>query len=249
MIPKIIHYCWFSGDAKPESIQQCIDSWSEIMPDYEIRCWGPDSFDFDSIPFVKEAKEKRKWAFMADYVRLYALYTEGGIYLDSDVMAFKKFDDFLHERFFIGSECGDIKKPDVMSIDGAIFGSEAGHPFLKKCMDYYKTLHFINPDGTLNNTPQPIVLSKLAESLGYEHKNLYHQLSDGIAVYPTSKFTHICDPEYNDKLKDLYAVHLLNHSWIDVSPGYTLCKKLHILPLYPVLKPFFILLKKIGLKK
>ena len=140
---------------------------------------------------------------------------------------------------------GEVNTPEIMSIDGAIFGSETEHPFLKKCMDYYKKQHFILADGTLNNMPQPIVLSKIAESLGYQHENKYHVISDNISIYPTSTFTHICDLEYEKNLNGLYAVHLLNHSWIDVAPGYTLCKKLHILPLYPFLKPIFAVIKNI----
>lgn len=30
MIPKIIHYCWFSGEEKPIFIQKCIKSWLEF---------------------------------------------------------------------------------------------------------------------------------------------------------------------------------------------------------------------------
>ena len=94
MIPKKIHYCWFSGDKKPVSIERCIESWKRVMPDYEIKEWDGNSFDFDSVLFVKQAIEARKWAFASDYVRLYALHTEGGIYLDSDVEVFKRFDCF-----------------------------------------------------------------------------------------------------------------------------------------------------------
>ncbi len=48
------------------------------MPDYTIRLWDANSFDFKSVPFVKAAWEAKKWAFVSDYIRIYALYTEGG---------------------------------------------------------------------------------------------------------------------------------------------------------------------------
>lgn len=105
MIPKIIHYCWLSNDPFPEKIQMCMDSWKKIMPDYELKLWNTQNFDVEnSIPYVKEAFANRKWAFVADYIRLYALYTEGGIYLDSDVKVLKRFDDFLHHSFFTSME-------------------------------------------------------------------------------------------------------------------------------------------------
>jgi len=245
MIPKVIHYCWFSGEEKPKCIQRCIDSWSKVMPDYVIRCWGAGSFDFDRVPFVKEAYSKRKWAFMADYVRLYALYTEGGIYLDSDVMVFKRFDDFLSDRMFIGTELGTIGNDSDICIDAAICGAEAGHPFLKECLDYYDTLSFIRSDGSINNTPMPRVITPFAIKYGFVAQNREQLLEKiDIHVYPTTHFTHICDPTVKQGVPDsLYALHCLNHSWIDTQPGFTLCKCLHLTWLHPFLLPLFRLLK------
>ena len=104
MIPKTIHYCWFSGDPYPDLVKRCIRSWKRSLPDYKLRLWDVKSFDFDSVPFVKEAMAEKKYAFAADYIRLYALYTEGGIYLDSDVEVFKSFNSFLNNSFFTGTE-------------------------------------------------------------------------------------------------------------------------------------------------
>ena len=104
MIPKIIHYCWLSDEPFPRKIQKCMDTWAKTHPDYEIKRWSTKNFDVNSAPYVKEAFEARKWAFAADYIRMYALYTEGGIYLDSDVVLLKKFDDFLDNSFFSSME-------------------------------------------------------------------------------------------------------------------------------------------------
>src|SRR5580704_2025815 len=104
MIPKKIHYCWLSGDAPPVKIRDCMDSWRKIMPDYELVCWDAKKFDIQSNMFVADACRARKWAFAADYIRLHALYTEGGIYLDSDVIVKKRFDPMLHHDFFTAME-------------------------------------------------------------------------------------------------------------------------------------------------
>lgn len=85
MIPKVIHFCWLSCDKYPSKIRYCINSWKEKLPDYEIRLWDLSRFDIDSSVWCKEAFEMKKYAFAADYIRCYALYKEGGIYLDSDV--------------------------------------------------------------------------------------------------------------------------------------------------------------------
>ena len=84
MVPKIIHYCWLSDDPFPEKIQMCIESWKKVMPDYELKLWNTQTFDIEnSVPYVREAFANRKWAFVADYIRLYALYTEGGFRCES----------------------------------------------------------------------------------------------------------------------------------------------------------------------
>ena len=91
MIPKIIHYTWFSGDEMPQIVNECMASWERHLPDYEFRLWDMDAIkDIDAV-FLREALSVKKWAYAADYVRLYALYHEGGIYLDTDVMVYKSF--------------------------------------------------------------------------------------------------------------------------------------------------------------
>ena len=82
MIPKRIHLCWLSGDPYPQKIQKCIDSWKVHLPDYEIMLWDLKRFDIAQVPWVEQAFRVKKYAFAADYIRLYALYNYGGIYLD-----------------------------------------------------------------------------------------------------------------------------------------------------------------------
>ena len=85
MIPKLIHLCWLSGDPYPEKIQKCIDSWKKNLPDYEIKLWDAHSIDFEQFAWTKQSYHAKKYASVADYIRFYALYHFGGIYLDSDV--------------------------------------------------------------------------------------------------------------------------------------------------------------------
>lgn len=150
MIPKIIHYCWLSDDEYPESIKKCLDSWKKLLPDYEIRLWDRNRFDINSTLWTKQAFWKKKYAFAADYIRLYALYTEGGIYLDSDVLVYKSFNDLLHLPYFIGEDY-------VHCFEPAIIGCEPGLPWIKKVLDRYDGLSFINEDGSYNMTTLPVV--------------------------------------------------------------------------------------------
>lgn len=136
MIPKKIHFCWLSGEDFPPFIQQCIDTWELVLPDYEIVLWDSKRFDVNSVPWVKDAVEAKKYAFAADYIRLYSVYTEGGIYLDSDVEVLKRFDDLLHYKSFIGFEAA------TGYIEAAIFGAEAGCKWCEKAMEFYHNNKF-----------------------------------------------------------------------------------------------------------
>ena len=88
----------------PPPVQDCIDSWKRILPDYTIKRWDETNFDIDSVPWVKEAIQMRKWSLASDYIRHFALYTEGGIYMDTDVKVFRPFDEFLSWDFFSSVE-------------------------------------------------------------------------------------------------------------------------------------------------
>lgn len=157
MIPKIIHFCWMSGDPYPKKIQKCIDSWHRCLPDYEIVLWDSKRFDVNSSIWVKEAYEHKKYAFCADYIRLYALYNYGGIYLDSDVEVLKSYDELLHLPYFIGLESSG-------HIEAATIGAEKHNEFLGKVLEYYQNRHFVKPDGSLDIMIMPKVIDDVIKS-------------------------------------------------------------------------------------
>ena len=152
MIPKIIHYCWLSGDTLPDKFQRFLSEWKEKLPDYEFMLWDLNRFDLDSCKWVAETFSVKKYAFAADYIRIFALYNYGGIYMDLDVQVIKSFDDLLDRQFILGYESN--KK----AIEAGIMGSEKEAPWLLSCLNYYEDKSFINVDGTYNTTPLPYIL-------------------------------------------------------------------------------------------
>ena len=151
MIPKIIHYCWLSGDEFPHEIKRNIDSWKALLPDYEFMLWDTNRFDLEQWPFAKEAFEKKKYAFASDIVRLYAVNKFGGIYLDTDVQILKKFDALLHLPYFVGLEYENI-------VEAAIFGAEKNSDWLAQCLKYYDNRSFIKADRSYDITIAPAIL-------------------------------------------------------------------------------------------
>lgn len=147
MIPKIIHYCWFGRGEMPQLSKECIASWHKHMPDWEYKLWNEDNFDVNLTSYTKEAYEAKKYAFVSDYVRLLALYDEGGLYLDVDFMVYKPFDDLLHWKAFAGFE-GSKHSPLMMGV----VASEPRGEWVKEQLDGYQGRHFLNEDGTLDLT-------------------------------------------------------------------------------------------------
>lgn len=194
----------------PENIQKCIDSWEKFFPEYELRLWDKRSFNFDSVPFTRDALFARKWAFVSDFIRLWALYHEGGIYLDTDVQAFGSIDTLLKNRFFTGLEMRDKQHTDIY-LEGAIMGAEKGHPFIEKALELYMQRSFFGKDGTPDLTPIPTVLSLLMEQMyAWKREDKTVNLADGITIYGTDVIANTnCTRHRTVKL-----YHLNNRSWI-----------------------------------
>lgn len=223
MIPKIIHYTWFSGDEYPDKIKACIDSWKKVLPDYKLRLWDMDAIkNIDSI-FLKEALSVKKWAYAADFVRLYALYHEGGIYLDTDVMVFKSFDNLLDNQVFIGKEdymhyAFDTYK-GVQYLSSHCMGAVEGSDFIKNCLGYYDERHFILSQN--DNLPQclrynfvllPYIQAIIAREYGYNWNPGIQEIQkcqNGLTIYPQDWF---CGFSY---FKESYCQHLSLGGWRD----------------------------------
>ena len=78
MTPKIIHFIWLGGQPKPPIVERCLESWRRFCPGWEIREWDDAAIVGIDNRYLREALRAKKWAFAADYVRLYALDRFGG---------------------------------------------------------------------------------------------------------------------------------------------------------------------------
>ena len=230
MIPKKIHYCWLSNDPFPRKIRKCMDTWRKMLPDYDFKLWNTHNFDINSVPFVKQAYEQRKWAFAADYIRMYALYHEGGVYLDSDVKVLKPLDSLLNHGFMssleyhptqiekdgsramIDADGHRIKEGFVsgIQIQAAVMGAEKGNRFIADVLDWYQTPDFINPDGPLlTNVVSPMIYAQVAEKYGFMYKDQDQPLQDDVMIYRSEIFAG----NKHEVTPASYAVHLCAHSW------------------------------------
>ena len=207
MIPKIIHYCWFGHNPMTELALKCIESWHQHLPDYEYKLWNEDNFDVRCNAYVKEAYESGKYAFVTDYVRLFALYTEGGIYMDTDVEVLKPYDDLLSLSGFTGYEGSKYLPP----VTGTI-ASEAGNEWVKEQLDAYEGIHFLLPDGSMDLTTNTVRISRIMQQGGFipdgkkqEYKGMY--------IFPVEFF---CPRQTSGEVlmtEDTYCDHHFVGSW------------------------------------
>ena len=228
MIPKIIHYCWLSGDPYPSDIQSCIDTWRQHLSDYEIWLWGKISdedftkmsssftgfkivnFDIASTKWTEQAFKNKKYAFAADYIRLYALYTYGGIYLDSAVIVYKAFGELLHLPYFIGHD-------QINAFEAAIIGSEPKCGWIKDMIDSYEGKEFVGNDGHFDMLPLPCRFHHVLTGLGYRFRKIttietYHQHERQMFVFDKDFFNsrnaiEVC------KTKKSFCAHNYAGSW------------------------------------
>lgn len=198
MIPKTLHYCWFGNNPKPQIFQDCIKSWRYYCPDFEIKEWNENNTGQFSNSFYENALRKKKYAFVADYIRAKVLFEQGGIYLDTDMMLLKPIDSLLQYNFFIGKEISD-------RVNFAIFGAKKGHRFLKQMLDFYATAEF--------NTFSPPVITHTFSPLINERTIEQDEIIFMPSYFYPLTFENRLD-NYSEFIKpESYAVHLWDNSW------------------------------------
>lgn len=248
MIPKIIHYCWLSDDPFPDSIQKCIDSWKKNLIDYEFMLWNYKRFPKGKSIWVDQAFDNHKYAFAADYIRLYALYNYGGIYLDSDVEVLRPFDELLDLPYFIGQE----KTP--FGIEAATIGFPPRSQFIKDVLNRYENRHFVKSDGSFDEEPLPRIIRRYIAS-----RYNYNVISNISNFVYTSDTINVFTPEYfspkhyASKVMEVthqtFSIHHYAGSWVTppqtVKPkhNYSIQKK----TLKNLIRKHLIIRKKINI--
>lgn len=216
MIPKIIHYCWLSDAPVPEELLGYMATWRNVLPDYEFVKWDFSRFDKNSSVWVQEAFENKKYAFAADYIRMYALYTMGGIYLDMDVEVLKSFNDLLNYEYFV---CWQNSKPLVPEV--AAFGTTKGCEWVGRVLSYYKDRHFVDHSGTFDTKTLPSITRDVLSDSGYNFVNI-ETIADlalggkkDLLILPDEYFS---PKSYQtgkiSKTNNTYCIHQFSGSWL-----------------------------------
>lgn len=214
-IPKIIHLCWLSGDEYPNDIKLCLDSWKQHLPDYEVWLWDTKRFDINSTIWTKQAFENKKYAFAADYIRLYALYHYGGIYLDSDVMVYKSFDPLLSLPYFIGQDYNRC-------FEAAVIGAQKGMPWIKHILDHYDNRQFVLEDGSFDMRPLPTIFyHRLVGQYSFRRLNQVkpYQYESGVLNVFTQDFFNSRNSVQVRRTRHSFCAHNYAGGWTKKNSG------------------------------
>lgn len=241
MIPKKIHYIWLGEKEKDRASQICINSWKRQLPEYDIIEWSEKNLPIANIEktnkFFHMCKKYKLWAFMSDYLRLWILYREGGIYLDTDVQVVKKFDDLLQYPMFLGYEMNDY-------IGTGIIGAEKENPLIFELLNFYEKE--IWKVDYYNN---PIIFSNILQNKTELKKECVLLERDMLSPYnPMKKYGN--NAVENDKT---YTIHWFNANWGMSRKGYVFLNTKHYLGIKKYIaiirKNIGYLIRKCGFKK
>ena len=210
MIPKIVHYCWFGGKEKSKNVQKCIDSWRTFLPDYRLMEWNEGNCCIDVIPYVRQAYNNNKYAFVSDYFRLKALFELGGVYFDTDYEIVRPMDEILNE--------GSSLITGMESINNALtafIASEPFNPTIKELMDSYLDRSFLFDNGDMDLTPINKEFSALLKKNGVDiSDNRLQKLESGIIFYPINILCGFDVDNWHELVdENTVGVHHMGTSW------------------------------------
>lgn len=204
---KYIHYCWFGPKPLPKLAKQCIKSWKKYLPDYEIIKWSEENFNIEECPFVKEAYENKKYAFVADYARAKALKEYGGIYFDTDMKVIKDISHLFNCNTFLG-----VEDTGFVAV-GVWYEKNKNAKTPTKLLEKYQSMKGFDPNE-VNNYTIPVLISDILEVKRGKINEILH-LDDGIDIYPRDYF-YPYSFNWKDKMftDNTCMIHYYDATWI-----------------------------------
>ena len=215
MIPKIIHYCWLSNEQIPLNLQKCMESWKINLPDYNFILWNFSKFAHGKSKWVDDAYARKKYAFAADYIRLYALYNYGGIYLDMDVEVCKSFNPLLKLNTML------CWQRSIGGLEVAAFGVEKGSLWIKECLDEYDRKTFVRKDKSFDMLPLPNRIESFLKKENYSLVSV-NSITEALNVntkksIPVFPYDFFSPKSYLSgkikKTKNTFCIHHFAGSW------------------------------------
>lgn len=210
MITKTIHYCWFGNNEKSKLARKCLESWKKYCPDFEIIEWNENNFDINMIDYTRFTFENKLYAYLSDYVRLWAVYNYGGLYFDTDVELIKQPDRLLQEKAFLGFESVEYINT------GLGFGAQRYNSDIHLMMDQYERLSYEDCNTRYKNNKCLVGSPKMntfALTPSGLLQNGEEQRVNSVHIYPVEYFCPFNDVTGEMNITDnTYSIHWYSKS-------------------------------------
>lgn len=213
-IPKIIHYVWMGDKERPDEF---IDTWRAHLPDgWIIKEWNEETFHIDSIPFLRQAYDARKYGIAVDPIRASVLYQFGGVWMDTDVIMTRDISPFMQYDFFASYESSEW-------LNVGTLGARPGLPLFKELMAFYQkasldsfdTDSFIEKIGTGPMTITRTLKKQIPQFDPDGHPaTITHE---GYTYRLESPAVFVIDDEQSGAVN--FTQHLYSASWMDEPPS------------------------------
>lgn len=211
------------------------------MPDWQYMRWDETNYDIAAAPlYVRQTYEARKFAFVSDYVRLWALGQYGGLYMDVDFMVYRSFDELMNQYpAFAGYE-GSKRKPVMQGV----IASQPHGAWVTDMLHAYDTRVFVRQDGTYDLTPNTTYFTDRLEAQGFipdgKEKDIYVGTLYFLHVFPVHYFCPVLTTGEDVRTDETYCEHMGLRSWNTA----TTWKSLLLRNVSPKLRTKLILLKR-----
>lgn len=206
---KIIHYCWFGNNEKNALINKCIKSWKEFFPDWQIIEWNESNFDVNCNLYVRQAYQAKKWAFVSDYCRFWALEKYGGIYFDTDVEVIRSFNDLLDEEAFAGFETEKFIAPGLV-----LYSKNPNNSIISEIKTWYDNARFLDEHGNRIKKNVCVIFTDIISKYGFI-ANGNTQTINGFKIFPKEYFCPFDDATgVLNKTENTYSIHWYDKSWM-----------------------------------
>lgn len=209
-MPMTIYYCWFGGGELSPIAKKCLSSWEKYAPGFDVVRCDEKMFDVESHPWTKAAYSAGKYAYVADYVRFWAIYNFGGAYMDLGSELIRD----ITPLFGTSVPFSAIEEQSKTATPGLVMAAKRHNPLIGEVLSEYDSMGFSdNPDFLRKHTVNE-VFTKLLEKHGFEREDILQKI-DGWTLLPSSTFNPVYGFGGYHVKKDTYSIHHYSGSWIE----------------------------------
>lgn len=206
MIPRVAHVIWVGGAAMPEKEAACLERNRQVLSQYELLLWGDDDIAAlaAGLPeverFFEYARGARKWAFVADAMKMLILARFGGWVMDADNEFLQPPDAYGRFHWVSGFENWNGQQSPITAVMGAL----PDHRFTRILLSAYAK----SPAPELCSVPNTRWISNVLYQHGMNKVNRRQYVEPlDVEIFPDYVF---CGPRRDGPT---VALHHFSASW------------------------------------